>query len=266
LFGSNPLRPAYQNGAKHAPARNAAVRWTNFPAGLRWIGHQGHGFAFDNETPRHQVFFNSYQIASRLTTNAEYLAFMGEGGYDRPEFWLSDGWNARCAHNWSAPLYWEKHSKGWRTFTLTGPRDLEEAEPVCHVSYYEADAFARWRGARLPTEGEWEVAAETCPVTGNLLDSGHLHPVAMPDTGTDESLSQIFGDVWEWTRSPYTAYPGYKPAIGALGEYNGKFMCNQMVLRGGSCVTPPGHMRGTYRNFFPPEARWQFSGIRLAKD
>jgi ergothioneine biosynthesis protein EgtB len=265
LLGCNPLRPAYQD--RHTDAANPAppLFWARHRRGLRWIGHAGPEFAFDNEGPRHQVFLRDFQIASRPVTNGEYLAFMAAGGYDRPEFWLSDGWNACRLQAWRSPLYWEESAAGWRTFTLAGMRDVIEAEPVCHVSYYEADAFARWAGARLPAEAEWETAAPCSPLAGNFLDRRRLHPV--PPAQDDHGLAQqFFGDVWEWTASPYTAYPGYAPAPGALGEYNAKFMCNQMVLRGGSCVTPPGHMRRTYRNFFPPETRWQFTGIRLAKD
>jgi ergothioneine biosynthesis protein EgtB len=209
---------------------------------------------------------NAFQLASRPATNGEYLAFMEEGGYDRPEFWLSDGWNARCAQRWQAPLYWEKQAGRWSALTLGGLRPLDEAEPVCHVSYYEADAFARWSGARLPTEAEWEAAAAEADLVGNFLESGRLHPAALAEPATGAVPRQFFGDVWEWTGSPYTPYPGYRPAAGALGEYNGKFMCNQLVLRGGSCVTPRSHIRRSYRNFFPPAARWQFTGIRLAKD
>jgi ergothioneine biosynthesis protein EgtB len=272
LFGCNPLRPAYQEkppGAEASASNGsgaAAPSWTSYRPGLRQIGHDGTGFAFDNETPRHKTYLHAFRLASRLATNGEYLAFMAAGGYQRPEFWLSDGWAARGTHQWDTPLYWEKRQGHWWTLTLGGMRPLHEAEPVCHVSYYEADAFARWSGARLPTEAEWETAAEPCAVAGNFLDSGHLQPVPVTTLPGATSQAQLFGDVWEWTASPYSPYPGYRPAPGALGEYNGKFMCNQMVLRGGSCVTPPGHIRRTYRNFFPPEARWQFTGFRLARD
>jgi ergothioneine biosynthesis protein EgtB len=191
---------------------------------------------------------------------------MEERGYTRPELWLSDGWKAVQTHGWNAPLYWEKIDGQWFQFTCSGPRKVEEAEPVCHVSLYEADAFARWAGARLPTEFEWEVAAQRLPVQGNLVESGRLHPEPAPASAEDGQPAQMFGDVWEWTASAYLPYPGYKPVAGALGEYNGKFMSGQMVLRGGSCATPHSHIRATYRNFFPPETRWQFSGIRLADD
>ena len=207
----------------------------------------------------------------RLATCGEYLSFIEDGGYSRPELWLSDGWKAVQTHRWKAPLYWEKSGdrnsgNQWIQFTCSGMRNVEEAEPVCHVSYYEADAFARWAGARLPTEFEWEVAASRAKVEGNLLENGRFHPQAAPPAREDGTPLQLFGDVWEWTASAYLAYPGYKPAAGALGEYNGKFMSGQMVLRGGSCATPRSHIRATYRNFFPPETRWQFSGIRLADD
>jgi ergothioneine biosynthesis protein EgtB len=265
LFGCNPLHPAYQDRPAPAAAGIAPLRWFDYPADLHWVGHEGLGFAFDNESPRHRVFVEAFRLASRLATNGEYLAFIADGGYERPEWWLSDGWAARCAHEWQAPLYWERQGSRWCVFTLDGLRDLNEAEPVCHVSYYEADAFARWAGARLPTEAEWETAAEGCPLDGNLLEARNLRP--LPATGRADGgwPEQMIGDVWEWTASAYAPYPGYQPAPGALGEYNGKFMCNQLVLRGGSCVTPPGHIRHSYRNFFPPEARWQFSGIRLAQ-
>jgi ergothioneine biosynthesis protein EgtB len=260
LFSCNPLRPVYRERTPGKPCIVPPLHWMKYPGGLCLIGHYGNGFAFDNEGPRHQVFLSEFALASRPVTNGEYLAFLDAGGYTRPEWWLSDGWNARTAQGWEAPLYWERQDGRWQTFTLAGMRDVNECEPVCHVSFYEADAYARWAGTRLPTEFEWEVAAEGCPVEGNLLESGHLHPVAAALQG------QMFGDVWEWTASPYVPYPRYRPTAGALGEYNGKFMCNQMVLRGGSCVTPTGHVRRTYRNFFPPEARWQFTGIRLATD
>ncbi len=261
-YWTNPLRPAYCElpgaGAGTAPP----VHWVDFPGGAYEIGHAGPGFAFDNEGPRHRVHLPAFRLASRLVTNAEYLDFMADGGYRRPELWLSDGWDHIAAAGWRAPLYWEESAGGRRVFTLAGMRALDPAEPVCHVSYYEADAFARWSGARLATEAEWEVAAASVGVAGNLLASRH-HVVPAP---SGAALQQMFGDTWEWTASPYVAYPGYRAAAGPLGEYNGKFMCNQMVLRGGSCATPPGHIRATYRNFFPPQARWQFMGIRLADD
>ncbi len=259
-FGSNPLHPAYMPPGLAAPAAATPQRWEAHEAGVRSIGFTGAGFAFDNESPRHRTFVESFEIAARPVTAGEFLAFVEDGGYDRPTLWLSDGWAARQRNGWTAPLYWERTADGWSIFTLRGARPLDPTEPVCHVSYYEADAFARWAGARLPTEAEWEIAVRGRDVGGSFLDSGRFHPA--PDTGG----GQFFGDVWEWTASPYTAYPGYRPAAGALGEYNGKFMCNQLVLRGGSCVTPAGHVRPTYRNFFPPDARWQFSGIRLARN
>ncbi|MBO0699644.1 MAG: ergothioneine biosynthesis protein EgtB [Zavarzinella sp.] len=266
-FAQNPLKPAYRDPGPLAPragagARSVPATWVPFDPGVYHIGHAGDDFAFDNEGPQHRVFLEPFALASRLVTCGEYLAFMADNGYSRPELWLSDGWAAKRLNEWEAPLYWEKDGAGWRVFTLTGIRPVDESEPVCHVSYYEADAFARWAGARLPTEAEWEVAAADRPVAGNLLEEDRLHPAATSETG---GLVQLFGDVWEWTQSPYGPYPGYRPLAGALGEYNGKFMCNQMVLRGGSCATPRSHVRATYRNFFPPEARWQFSGLRLAR-
>jgi ergothioneine biosynthesis protein EgtB len=264
-FSRNPLNPVY----RPAPGESASVApgpaaWVRFPGGLAEVGHDGHGFAFDNEGPRHKVYLRPFALASRLVTVGEYRAFVADGGYDRPELWLSDGWAARNSHGWRHPLYWRQNGERWRAFTLGGVRDLADGEPVCHVGFYEADAFARWADARLPTEAEWEVAAAGLdPDAGNFADEGHHHP--RPAAG-DGGLSQMLGDCWEWTASPYVAYPGYRPAAGALGEYNGKFMCNQLVLRGGSCASPRGHLRATYRNFFPPEARWQFSGIRLARD
>jgi ergothioneine biosynthesis protein EgtB len=264
VFASNPLRPVYRERAPAAASAAAPVRWVTFPAGVRRLGYEGPGFAFDNETPRHRAFVEAFQLADRPATCGEYLAFMEAGGYHRPELWLSDGWTACRREGWSAPLYWERQDGSWQTMTLAGLRPVDEAEPVCHVSYYEADAFARWSGARLPTEAEWETAAERATPGGNFLESGTFHP--RPAGAPNGELTQMLGDVWEWTASPYVAYPGFRPAAGALGEYNGKFMCNQLVLRGGSCATPASHIRTTYRNFFPPEARWQFSGIRLAKD
>jgi ergothioneine biosynthesis protein EgtB len=271
-FWSNPLRPAYQS-AIAAPSGESAPQQKPqlYPEGLYEIGAEGESFYFDNEASRHKIFLRPFRFAARPATCGEYLSFMEDAGYSRPELWLSDGWKAVQTHRWSAPLYWEKSgdqkSGGqWFQFTCSGVRRVEEAEPVCHVSYYEADAFARWAGARLPTEFEWEVAACSAPVQGNLLDSGNFHPQGAPSAPEVGQPSQLFGDVWEWTASAYLPYPGYKPAAGALGEYNGKFMSGQMVLRGGSCATPRSHIRATYRNFFPPETRWQFSGIRLADD
>jgi ergothioneine biosynthesis protein EgtB len=266
-FAFNPLRPAYRERppAPEVP-KTAALHWLAYPGGLHEIGHTGGGFAYDNEGPRHRVFLAPFQLASRLVTSGEYRAFMEDGGYQRPEFWLSDGWATRRAEDWQAPLYWEKRDGSWFSLTLGGLHPVADAGPVCHVSYYEADAYARWAEARLPTEAEWETAAETCPLEGAFLDPEELHPRPVADSTSKGHPIQMFGDLWQWTSSPYVAYPGYRPAEGALGEYNGKFMCNQMVLRGGSCATPRSHFRRSYRNFFPPQARWQFTGIRLAND
>lgn len=265
-FAGNPLRPVYRDRPPDHPERARPLRWLGFPGGVHQVGHEGPGFAFDNETPRHGEYLERFELASRPATNAEFFAFIDDGGYDRPEFWLSDGWAARKSRGWSAPLYWERIDGRWRTATLAGLLEVEPNEPVTHLSYYEADAFARWSGARLATEAEWEVAAGDRPIEGNFLESARYHPApTIPGTDTD-GPEGMFGDIWEWTRSPYSPYPGYRPAAGALGEYNGKFMCNQMILRGGSCATPGSHIRATYRNFFPPDARWQFSGIRLARD
>ncbi|MEO6697038.1 MAG: ergothioneine biosynthesis protein EgtB [Gammaproteobacteria bacterium] len=281
-FACNPLRPAYQAAAPSSPSTAVLpLQWTGYTGGLCRIGHDDEGFAFDNERPRHRVYLENYRLASRPVTNGEYLEFIAAGGYQQPEHWLSDGWHTVQSQAWEAPLYWERHEGAWQIMTLSGMRALVEHEPVCHVSYYEADAYARWAGKRLPTEAEWEHAAARLSVAGNFLESGWLHPavavtetplpavapgVLPPATLSLPWLAQMYGDVWEWTQSPYTAYPGYRPPSGALGEYNGKFMCNQMVLRGGSCVSSASHLRATYRNFFPPDARWQFSGLRLAED
>jgi ergothioneine biosynthesis protein EgtB len=264
-WASNPLHPVYREAVsvRGGPPR---LGWVSFPEGMAGVGHDGRGFGFDNEFPRHRVFLNGYQMASRLVTNAEYLAFIDEDGYARPELWLSDGWAARQAQGWDAPLYWRKQTGEWAVVTLAGLRPLDGAEPVCHVSYYEADAFARWAGARLPTEAEWEVAAGSGDKGGHFLESGHFHPAAAPAVTDRGHICQLYGDVWQWTASGHSGYPGYRAPAGALGEYNGKFMCNQLVLRGASCVTPQSHARRSYRNFFPPDARWQFSGIRLARD
>lgn len=259
----NPLRPVYRSDA--AIPENAiapATEWRPFSGGIHWIGHDGKGFAFDNEAPRHRVHLEPFELASRPVTNEEFQQFIDDGGYDQPEHWLSDGWAHASSRGWRAPLYWERVDGRWWTQTLGGFRPVSMSEPVCHVSYYEADAFARWANARLPAETEWEIAASGDEIRGNFLESGRFHP-ATAIFGAE--TAGFFGDIWEWTQSPYTPYPGMRPTAGALGEYNAKFMCNQMVLRGGSCATPGSHIRSTYRNFFPPEARWQFSGIRLAR-
>ncbi|HXZ40542.1 MAG TPA: ergothioneine biosynthesis protein EgtB [Terriglobales bacterium] len=258
---SSPLRPEPVPGPD-ARVSTPRMNWTEIEGGIHAVGHQGSGFAFDNESPRHEVLLQPFRIASRPVTNAEYLEFMQDDGYRRPELWLSDGWDTVCEQHWDAPLYWEHHDDGsWWQFTMNGVKEVDPAEPVCHVSFYEADAYARWCGARLPTEEEWEVAAVRMPSRGTFLEDYIFHP--QPARG--EGNLQMFGDVWEWTASPYIAYPGFQPAAGLIGEYNGKFMCNQMVLRGGSCATPASHIRASYRNFFPPPARWQFSGIRLSR-
>jgi ergothioneine biosynthesis protein EgtB len=265
LLSCNPLHPAYRSVAEPLARGATPLGWLRHAGGLQRVGHGGEGFAFDNERPRHQVLLQPFELATRPVTNGELLAFIDDGGYRRPELWLSDGWATVEAAGWDAPAYWSRDGGAWLTHTLGGLRAVQEAEPVCHVSYYEADAYARWASARLPTEAEWEVAAAARPVDGNLLESGRLHPAAAPVVG-DGGLAQLFGDVWEWTQSAYAPYPGYQPPRGALGEYNGKFMCSQLVLRGGSCATPRAHVRATYRNFFYPHQRWQFSGLRLARD
>ena len=262
VLWTNPLRPAYRELLPGASAESP-LGWLEVPEGLHWIGYDGDEFAFDNEGPPHRVFLDGFRLASRLVTNREYLAFMQDDGYRRPEVWLSAGLAAVQERRWEAPLYWEETADGWTEFTLGGTRPLALDEPVCHVSYYEADAFARWAGHRLPTEFEWEVAARPFPVEGRFAEAERFHPGAAAD-GDAGSLEQLYGDAWQWTGSAYTAYPGYRPATGAIGEYNGKWMADQWVLRGASCATPRSHARVTYRNFFPSDARWQFAGIRLA--
>jgi ergothioneine biosynthesis protein EgtB len=274
-FWTNPLRPAYINQPAAVPASSQpaeaprpASAWRQFSEGLFAIGHMEADFAFDNEGPPHKEYLQPFRLATRLVTNGEYLQFMQEGGYRRPELWLSDGWDTVLVNRWEAPLYWERAADQWEIFTLKGMRPLSLREPVCHVSYYEADAFARWAGARLPRESEWEAAAQGISLQGNFLERALFHPAPAAWPGSSprgEKLEQMFGDVWEWTQSPYAPYPGFQPAAGPLGEYNGKFMCNQTVLRGGSCATPETHIRASYRNFFPPASRWQFMGIRLAQ-
>jgi ergothioneine biosynthesis protein EgtB len=260
----NPLLPAYrERRGTAAPAPSAPAAWVAFPEGIREIGHQGAGFAFDNELPRHRVLVPAFELATRPVTSGEMLAFVDDGGYRRPELWLDEGWATVKNEGWRAPLYWMQSDGAWWQYTLAGRERLALDEPVCHVSYYEADAYARWAGARLPTEHEWETAAAETAIAGNFLESDALHP--RPAATRASGLQQMFGDVWEWTASAYAAYPGYRPPEGALGEYNGKFMCSQLVLRGGSCATPRDHVRATYRNFFHPDKRWQFSGVRLAR-
>ena len=281
LFGENPLAPAYGRDGSGAPASADAQRmgWHRFDGGVVPIGHDGESFSFDNERPRHHVFISAFELASRLVTCGEYLSFIEDGGYRRPELWLSDGWAWVNTETRRAPMYWDLDAA--TIFTLRGKRALSPNEPVCHVTYYEADAYARWAGARLPREAEWEVAAErsgasrlvgtsgappsggNAPGQGAFAEDDALHPcAARPGPG----IAQLLGDAWEWTASPYVPYPGFAPLPGAFGEYNGKFMVSQMVLRGGSCATPRDHIRATYRNFFPPGAAWQFTGIRLARD
>ncbi|WP_312166274.1 ergothioneine biosynthesis protein EgtB [Phenylobacterium sp.] len=264
LFAQSPLKPAYAPapalpvGRDPGPAAEIA-----FDGGLVEIGHAGEGFAFDNEGPRHKVYLEPYRLADRLVTNGEWLAFIADGGYRRPELWLSEGWARVQAEGWEAPLYWERGERGWLAMTLQGRRAIAPHAPVTHVSFYEADAYATWAGARLPTEAEWEHAAQDLPTSGNMREQLQYGPAAARST---PGLRQMFGDVWEWTRSAYSPYPGFHPAAGAVGEYNGKFMIGQMVLRGGCCATPAGHVRASYRNFFYPHQRWMFSGVRLAWD
>jgi len=268
LLSRNPLAPAYAEARPRVPipVRAREAGWVRFEGGIREIGAEGTSFRFDNEEPRHRALLQSFELATQPVTCADYLAFMEDGGYHRPELWLSLGWDAVRAQEWEAPMYWSRHGSQWQQFTLRGMRDLDADAPVCHVSLFEADAYARWANARLPTEFEWETASTTAAREGNFMESGELHPRAANETVRAGRLSQCFGDVWEWTQSNYAPYPGYRPAPGAVGEYNGKFMCNQYILRGGSCATPRHHIRHTYRNFFPPDARWQFSGLRLARD
>ncbi len=240
------------------------VEWISFPGGVSKIGFEGDAFSFDNERPRHDVLVQPFSLASRCVTNEEFAAFIRDRGYERPELWLSEGWDTVCNQQWRAPIYWRKaegdSASGWEEFAEDGYRPVESDEPVCHISYFEADAFARWSGKRLPTEQEWEIAASQHQTRGTLLEDFVFHP--RPAIGT--GLQQMIGDVWEWTASPYVPYPGFSPEPGLIGEYNGKFMCNQMILRGGSCATPESHIRTSYRNFFPASARWQFAGLRLA--
>ncbi len=262
VFASNPLCPVYRE--LHEDQRCAPpLGWQVSPGGVQRIGHDGDSFCYDNELPSHETLVHPHALASRLVTNGEYLAFIEDRGYQRVDLWLSLGWDTVQARAWNAPLYWRKLDGVWHEMTLGGLKPLNPAQPVGHVSFFEADAYARWAGGRLPTEAEWEIAANTLPMEGNFVHSQRYHPAVAPE---GEGLQQMFGDLWEWTSSPYTPYPGYRPPPGPIGEYNGKFMCNQYVLRGGCCATAQSHMRRTYRNFFPPDARWPFTGIRLARD
>jgi ergothioneine biosynthesis protein EgtB len=262
LLSLNPMRPAYHESHERIDPVPGALEWIGFDGGVVAIGHAGAGFCFDNELPRHQVYLQPYQLASRPVTSGEYAQFVDQGGYALAEFWLSEGWDWVRSNALRHPLYWQAGDTGWDEFTLGGLRALAPEQPVVHLSYFEADAYARWAGARLPTEAEWEHAAQRCVIEGHFGDHGRLHLAPTGGTG----LRQILGDVWEWTQSSYAPYPGFRQPKGAIGEYNGKFMVNQYVLRGGSCATPRDHIRTSYRNFFPAAARWQFSGLRLARD
>jgi ergothioneine biosynthesis protein EgtB len=266
LFSENPLQPAYASMPRRPRpiAAHDAPSYTQYEEASVEIGHAGEDFAFDCEGPRHRVIRPACRLANRCVTNREWLEFMDDGGYEKPLIWLSDGWTEVQRQGWTSPLYWWEEDGAYFTMTLHGAQALELDAPVTHVSYFESDAFATWRGKRLPTEFEWEAAAQLAPLEGNFADSGLLR--AMPPPGLGSGPQQLFGDVWEWTRSAFSAYPGFRPSAGAVGEYNGKFMSGQYVLRGGSCVTPANHIRATYRNFFRPETRWQFSGVRLAED
>ena len=266
-FSLNPLAPAYSQdpvGASDSGVDD--LRWVGFDEGVYCVGHKAGGFAFDNEGPAHRVLVESFELADRLVTHGEYRQFVEAGGYQRPELWLSDGWACLQENQWQAPLYWKAPLESNQHFTCHGVQELRESAPVSHLSYYEADAYARWAGCRLPTEMEWEVGASRLSTNGAFLESQTFEPNAAERRTSAGGIRQLLGDVWEWTQSPYTPYPRYSPPPGALGEYNGKFMCNQMVLRGGSCLTPQDHIRHTYRNFFPPHSRWMVSGLRLARN
>ncbi len=273
VFSVNPLRPAYLELGSADSRESARVdaeplRWLEFPEGIHEVGWTGGGFCYDNELPRHRALVHPFALGHRLVTNGEFLDFMADGGYARAELWMSEGWAIRDASDWNEPFYWEERDGAWWVFTLRGMERLDPAEPVSHVTWYEADAFARWAGARLPTEEEWEVAASGVAMEGNFVDSGRFHPTPLGETAATpaDTPRQMYGDVWEWTSSPHRPYPGFQPAPGAVGEYNGKFMVNQFVLRGGSCATSSSHIRPTYRNFFHPDKAWQLTGLRLARD
>src|SRR5438105_573188 len=266
VFAQNPLHPIFRKRAQEKSEPPPPATFADFEETIATIGHDGRDFSYDNEEPRHRALVPKFSLGSRPVTCGEYLRFIEAGGYQRPEFWLSLGWMTVNEQRWEAPLDWEQpDGAGWH-FTPAGFRPVDKSQPVTHISYFEADAFANWSGARLPTEFEWERAAAKVEIDGNFVEGETFHPQPGRSSGRDRHLAQMFGDVWEWTRSAYSPYPGYRAAPGALGEYNGKFMCNQYVLRGGSCATSRGHIRRTYRNFFPPDKRWQFTGIRLARD
>jgi ergothioneine biosynthesis protein EgtB len=266
LFAANPLHPAYRQPAEDDDTCSlpSELSWQSFAGGIFAVGHADPGFAYDNEMPRHEQLVHPFRLASRPVTNADWLEFMRDGGYSTASLWLADGWARAKAEAWRAPLYWHEHDGQWRQMSLEGLRPVDPARPVCHVSFYEANAFALWAQARLPSEFEWEVAARDMPVAGNTMGAGRLRPA--PVKTSQVGLGQMFGDVWEWTASAYAPYPGFRPATGAIGEYNGKFMCGQSVLKGGSIATPDAHIRRSYRNFFYPHNRWQFMGLRLAQD
>lgn len=265
LLSLNPMSPSYNKLPPSDSTVERSLGWETHLGGVAEIGYSGKGFAFDNEYPQHRVYLEPFALADRPVSCGDWLEFIDDDGYHRPELWLSDGWGAVTGEQWTAPLYWRSDGDQWQMFTLGGLKAVNPAEPVSHVSYFEADAYARWAGARLPTEAEWEVASADLPVSGHLLDQSVLHP-RPPESSSSSPLLGMFGDVWEWTSSAYLPYPGFVTAPGAVGEYNGKFMINQHVLRGGCCVTPGGHVRATYRNFYAPGSRWAFSGLRLAKD
>lgn len=264
MFGQNPLYPIYKETKRPKFESVSGINWVSFDEGLYTVGHEGGSFGYDNEFPAHKTYLQNFKMADRLVTNGEFIEFIEDGGYKDPKYWLDEGFATVENEEWEWPLYWVKRNGEWYHFTLSGLEKLDPCEPVCHVSFFEADAYARWAGCRLPTEEEWEIAAQNVPMEGNFVEREYYHPASV-DSEKD-GLKQMFGDVWQWTKSSNTAYPGFEPFPGKLGEYNGKFMVNQYVLRGGSCATPESHFRKTYRNFFHTDARWQFTGIRLAKD
>ena len=268
VLGVNPLRPAYRDDLPTHDGAAVPLAWRSFGEGLYEIGYDGDGFCYDNEEPRHRSFVEAYRLANRPVTNGEFIQFIADGGYETPSLWLSAGWATVQERDWTEPFYWEGKEGGYVYYTLGGERPVDPDAPVCHLSYYEAEAFARWAGARLPSEAEWEIAAREHDLAGNFVGAEHFHPVpsAHESAGAGGGLHQLYGDVWEWTRSAYGPYPGYEPLPGAIGEYNGKFMSGQFVLRGGSCATSQSHVRPTYRNFFHPDECWQFTGLRLAQD